>query len=868
MNSTDPPSKNIMAIMHAHSRNGDLIRINDLLLTVSLCTGAHWPQTTIQATPQPVLISVSIPYDIRHTASTDDLSHSINYATLSNEIRDLVSSGSFKSLDDLSSRIYSALSASSLKAHPGIHQLHLKVIQTKAPLHCREVGLESIANILPAGQWEVVNVKHFLDDLTCPTIIGINPAERLEKQVVKIRITISSEKPELVAGQWLDFRALIRHLYEEVYKSHFLTLEALTSFVAHQTLLTLWNSASQSNKNELTVNVAVAKPSALVFASSSEVEVTRSFRDYPGQFDQHTQGVMDDASSSVESSISSSSLTKVALALGSNLGDRFHNIELALRLLEAPENLITRSKFEPGEGALTASIVDTSFLYETAPMYVTDQPSFVNCACIIETNIPPVTLLNFMKKIESTVGRVPSIRNGPRAVDLDILFYGTSRIDTRLLGERDNLDNLTGQLVVPHPRLGEREFVLRPLHDMIPDFVHPVYKQTIGTLLNELTIPTDEPPMQKVIPFPRYPLSPGSKSDFSITSVPSTHLHWTIPPDASMKFRTKAKPKTHIMATLNATPDSFSDGSKHNTLTAALSYAQESVASGSTIIDVGGYSTRPGAAFVSVEDEINRVVPVVKAIRQAGPTDDASSLNSQINERVRDTPISVDTFRWEVAEASIKAGANCINDVYAFTGPSYLPSTDAEVTEADVYMAGMKRVARDLAVPVILMHSRGDAGQNKDYRMYDYAGRDATVVEGVRIELGEKVDRIVKGKGGIRRWFVIADPGLGFSKTLEGNLEVLRNAEAIVDDVVVGQGHSRKRNPLSGYPTLIGPSRKFFLGVILAQGEHGRETIPKDRSWATATAVVCAVQQGATVVRVHDTKEMADVVRVADALWR
>jgi len=129
------------------------------------------------------------------------------------------------------------------------------------------------------------------------------------------------------------------------------------------------------------------------------------------------------------------------------------------------------------------------------------------------------------------------------------------------------------------------------------------------------------------------------------------------------------------------------------------------------------------------------------------------------------------------------------------------------------------------------------------------------------------VDEIVKGKGGLRRWSVIVDPGIGFSKTVEGNLELLREGAAVTVDIPIGKGPSRQRNPLAGYPQLIGTSRKSFLGVILSK-ERGKATQANERSWATAAAVTCAVQQGALVLRVHDTHEMSDVLAIADALWR
>lgn len=328
------------------------------------------------------------------------------------------------------------------------------------------------------------------------------------------------------------------------------------------------------------------------------------------------------------------------------------------------------------------------------------------------------------------------------------------------------------------------------------------------------------------------------------------------------------------MGTLNFTPDSFSDGSTNNSIPAALSYARSAVAGGADIIDIGGYSTRPGAAYVPPEEELTRVVPVVQAIRTLGQYQDAdphSHLDTSVEAQARRVLMSIDTFRWEVAEEAIHAGANCINDVYAFNGPGYHHPSDDESGED--HFVKMRQVARDLAVPVILMHSRGEASANKDYSAYAYAadksGRGA-VVEAVKVELGQKVDAVVKGKGGLRRWYVIVDPGIGFSKTVEGNLEILRNASAITDDrPSPATGH---RNPLAGYPLLIGASRKSFLGGILEQPDlggtyAGRSTEPLERGWATAATVACAVEQNAAVVRVHDVLGMGDVVRIASALW-
>lgn len=400
----------------------------------------------------------------------------------------------------------------------------------------------------------------------------------------------------------------------------------------------------------------------------------------------------------------------------------------------------------------------------------------------------------------------------------------------------------------------------------MPDFVHPVLLKPIHELLSDVlkTSSVGSPAMIKVMPFPTYPHPTTSDCPPPVAhlpDVPPTLTHWKFPPARSADSATKQTSpprRTRLMATLNVTPDSFSDGSDHTTLQAALNYATTSAAAGADIIDVGGYSTRPGAAYVSPDEEKNRVVPVIVSIRASPPPDNTTTTTTTGK---TNTPvlISVDTFRPDVARAAILAGANCINDVHAFTGPDYPPTASS----ASAYFADMKRTAREFGVPVILMHSRGDAGANKDYSRYD------SVLQGVAKELGEKVEAIVRGPGGLRRWLVMVDPGVGFSKSLEGNLQVLHESASITADVRTEDGIW---NPLRGYPLLIGVSRKSFLGTILSQPDEdatylGRQTTPKERGWATAAAVTCTVQQGAAVVRVHDIPELADVVRVADAIW-
>ncbi|KAG8835842.1 trifunctional dihydropteroate synthetase [Serendipita sp. 399] len=495
----------------------------------------------------------------------------------------------------------------------------------------------------------------------------------------------------------------------------------------------------------------------------------------------------------------------VAMALGSNMGDRLANIEGALSYLEHNSDI---------------RIVDTSFLYETGPMYLPDQPKFINGACLVSTALEPQNLLTLLKEAELHQGRTPNIRNGPRVVDLDIIFDGNSVY---------HLDSIPGRsLMVPHPRIHEREFVLRPLADMIPHFRHPTLKSTIAELLSE----TPKASVQQVVNFP---------SPLYNSHVPSTI--WTL------------GSRTFIMATLNTTPDSFSDGGQHDNITSALQYAIDSAKRGADIIDIGGFSTRPGSVFLSDEEEMSRTAPFISRLREAGV----------------ELPISVDTFRAGVAEKALDAGANCINDVYALTGPhEAVAGTEAMDLLVDNFgipvsdNGRMMELAARRKVPVILMHSRGPADKNKDYSQHG-----GNISQAIQAELGLRVYRALMG--GIRRWNIVLDPGIGFSKSIKDNVELIRNHGHLAREPN-RNGQPMESLPsmpsmsLRSFPTLVGTSRKGFLGH-LADREETRNN-PKARDWATAAAVTSLVQQKVDVLRVHSIESMRDVIKVADSIWR
>jgi dihydropteroate synthase len=277
-------------------------------------------------------------------------------------------------------------------------------------------------------------------------------------------------------------------------------------------------------------------------------------------------------------------------------------------------------------------------------------------------------------------------------------------------------------------------------------------------------------------------------------------------PAATLDFAVR----TYIMGILNVTPDSFSDGGRWSDLDKALTHARRMAENGADIIDVGGESTRPGAESVSARDEIDRVVPVIRRL--------ASEL---------DTPVSIDTYKAEVAQAAVQAGASLINDISAGT---------MDPTIFDVAAAA--------GVPIVVSHIQGTPRTMQRSPAY------GDVVAEVTAFLASARDNAVKA--GVDPAKVVVDPGIGFGKTLEHNLALLGQLETLAD---------------LGQPVLVGTSRKTFIGMITQAAGLGGQS-PKEREEGTAASNALAIAHGAHIVRVHDVAAMARVSRVSDAIVR
>lgn len=260
--------------------------------------------------------------------------------------------------------------------------------------------------------------------------------------------------------------------------------------------------------------------------------------------------------------------------------------------------------------------------------------------------------------------------------------------------------------------------------------------------------------------------------------------------------------QTHIMGILNVTPDSFSDGGDYFDSDKAVERALQIESEGADIIDIGGESTRPGAVKISIEEEERRVIPIIEKLR--------SKLS---------IPISIDTYKSRIAENAIKAGAVMINDI---SGLRFDPV--------------MAYIAAKYKVPIIVMHIKGTPKNMQKNPVYTDLLREVIdyLADSIKIALN----------AGISKNKIIVDPGIGFGKTVEDNLKIINNLKYFHE---------------LNCPVLIGVSRKSFIGKIL-------EVKEKKRIFGTAAAVTASIIKGANIVRIHDVKEMVQVVKITDKI--
>ncbi len=591
-----------------------------------------------------------------------------------------------------------------------LYNCKVKIELPKATLFSKSVSIERNGN----------NYIYVINSLNVEATVGVNSHERISLQPLFIHLELISSNSKV------NYRMICREIRECASCTSFKTLEKLNIHLLRKTF--------QCHPFD-NATIMIDKTTALQFTESARVVSSRSLKWF-----------QTNAPVEIENNI-------CYFSIGSNINP-VQNINKALVLIES-----------------FSKILDTSFLYESEPMYNTNQSKFLNCVVKISCHLSPLDLLKSIKQIEIDLGRSDTGINGPRPIDIDIMYFNEVSFDSELLK-------------IPHIGIKEREFVLRPMVDIAPLFVHPTICRNQKKLL-DLLMQTQKSTCQRIIPI-------------------------------NGTYMTLAS--TKIMGIVNRTPDSFSDGNNLS-LIETVDNINRMVSNGADIIDIGGQSTRPGADDVGLEEECNRVLPLLEKLSIT-------------------TPISIDTYRPKVAERAIQLGASMINDVTACKDPQML------------------HVIKKYKVPIVLMHMRGTPktmSQQCDYN-------DKTL-ENVQKELTESVKIAINY--GIPRWLIIVDPGLGFAKNVKQNIELIKLKSNLIDDIAFGSKNGVFCCQIfKTFPILMGPSRKGFIG------EMSNEPIAKDRQFGTAAVVTVCIENGCDIIRVHDVKEMSQVARTADYIYK
>jgi len=262
--------------------------------------------------------------------------------------------------------------------------------------------------------------------------------------------------------------------------------------------------------------------------------------------------------------------------------------------------------------------------------------------------------------------------------------------------------------------------------------------------------------------------------------------------------------RTHLMGILNVTPDSFSDGGEFFKYDDAVKQGIRMAEEGADIIDVGGESARPGSEPITIEEELSRVIPVIETLSKE-----------------TDVPISIDTYKSQVTKKALDAGAEMINDISALR-----------------FDPQMKKIGAEYKVPIVLMHIKGTPKNMQENPYYDDVIEEITKYLKESIQMGEDA--------GVQRENIIIDPGIGFGKRLEDNLNILKNL---------------KKFSILGCPILVGPSRKSFIGKILG--------LPvEERLEGSLASLAVSIMNGANIVRVHDVKESKRVACLVDTILK
>lgn len=761
-------------------------------------------------TPQPIHISIDLKTDFLQASLTDNLKYSLNYAVISRHVDEFMKSNeqtNFKSLGN----ICEAVSKVVLDDSKGGGDTATVTIKSEKS----EIRADSVEYIAQRSNTIRFNSDEInVNKLSLLTIIGVFTFERLQRQIVDIDLRLGVKNPNI------SIHKIIDSIVNYVEASNFKTVEAL--------VLNIGQLVFQDYADDVSnLKVKVTKPNAISYTDGVGVTSVMDASSFEGMEplihpSKNNASVAEGFNlplSEIESK--SSKNNHVAyIGFGSNSGNPVKNISKALDLLNS----------------YGVKVVATSSMYISKPMYHKDQNNFYNGAIKVSfKDKTPHDLLKILKEIEyDHIDRKKDFENGPRLIDLDIILF-----DDICLNSED--------LIIPHKSMLERSFVLQPLCELIPsDLIHPISAEPIHNHLQQLlkskpnVLLQESQDLIQITPIPR--LLKENSNLFQFDQLNNKH-------------------RTLIMGILNVTPDSFSDGGKNigKSIGELEKTAIKLLEDGAKVLDIGGVSTRPGGCEISEQEELERVLPIIKAFRASK------------HEILMNAIISIDTYRANVAEACIQEGADIVNDI-----------------SMGLYDDRMFEVIAKYGVPYIMNHTRGTTATMSKLTNYESNTNDDIIeyitdpINGpVDLKFRPEVNNLINGVSrelslqclkafskGVRKWQLIIDPGVGFAKNLEQNLAIIRHASyfkkysMLVNEKAENSSIDHLYFSMNGLPLLMGPSRKKFLGTITD------EPTPSNRIISTAASVVACVEQRADIVRVHDVKENNCAILTADAIYR
>ncbi|KAL6947322.1 hypothetical protein ACO0QE_002205 [Hanseniaspora vineae] len=744
--------------------------------------------------PQDVHVNLEMATDFSIASENDDLNYSLNYAVISRDIGEKLNSKKFESLIEMGS----FLSQHLLTQYKGIESMALTCDLPQGDIRCKNISVEiskdrdSEAKVLLLRNIEVL------------TLIGVFTFERLQKQYVTLDISVPLSSPE---SQNINYRSIIKDVWSYIEKTNFKTVESLVERTS-QLLIQKHNLG--------TVTVKVIKLNAITDTDGVGVSCVRNAKDFDGvpPVVAHLEQEEQPRSASESTNISTFDLpvsvverenynNSIAyLAFGSNMNHKLDNIVVGLEELANVDGNV---------------LLDCSSMFESEPMYFEDQDLFYNGIIKLETNLLPHDLLKLCKKIEYQIlQRVKKFDNGPRTIDLDIVMYLDRKNEHVVLNTPD--------LIIPHPRMLERGFVMAPLCEVIPsNMKHPISTEPLKDHLKQLMESPSGLGLHKILP-----LKNNTSIKFNLPACSA--LEKAVKDDTKEKHSFPMYP----MYVVNVTPDSFSDGNQglidYN---AKLSEISAQVDKALTIypemekiiVDIGGCSTRPNSVQPSKEEELARVAPLLEL------------LNNDTKLRSK-TVISLDTYRPQVARKMIHY-LDIINDI----GGDTLGETDSDADS-------LWKVVKDYPhVGYVLSHIRGDIStmsKLNNYSEHSNGESAKSMTEIIASELDYRLKECLEF--GVKRWQIILDPGLGFAKVGTQNIQVLQKLHLF-------------KQKFPNYPILLGPSRKKFLGAIT------NEPVAADRDVETMALVSkLALDGNCDIIRIHSLTDCVKTLKVIDAL--